>query len=414
MNFRRLIGLISIALLTLSLRAFPQSADSKQSEVAPQEHAPRQGLTIPFELYDDLIFVPVRINSSGPRSFLLDTGASTSFLNETLADSLGLGPKRQHKAKIGTGEASTRLGFAKGVALSLPGLDLPAQTVAVVPLSEIESVLGRGVDGIVGADLFKRYVVTIDYIARTVTLDDPKTFTYHGKGEAIPLRLSGNRPFFKASVTPVSGTPIEAEIIIDTGDDSTLAFHTPFVEKHNLRASNQKMVMHVSHGVSGESRTWRGRVNSFQVGRFVIDHPTVTFSEATKGSEADRSYDGVLGGEILRRFSVTLDYSRHQMILETNASFTDPYESDMSGVELAARGKDFKTIIVQSVRDGSPAVEAGIKQDDIIETVDNKAAGELGLEQIERMFRQDGSQYMLGVRRGKDFVQVTIKVRRLI
>jgi hypothetical protein len=360
-----------------------------------------------------MVLVPVRVNGSGPHSFLLDTGASASFLNQTLADTLGVQTRGQHDAKVGAGESSTKLGFAKGVALSLPGVELPAQTVAVIPLAGIESAIGHKVAGIVGADLFKRYVVTIDYGARVVTLDDPKTFAYRGTSEAIAIRLSGSRPFFKATVTPAGGAPIAAEFIIDSGDDSTLTFHTPFVETHNLRGAGQKLVAHVSTGLSGESRNWRGRIGSFEVGRFVIDRPVATFSEARKGSEADGSYDGVLGGEILRRFRVTVDYSRHQMILEPNSAFADPYDFDMSGAVLAAGGPEFKTIAVESVSGGSAAAEAGLMPGDTIEGVDASRAETLGLDGIRQMFRQDGSRHSLAVRRGTQLVDLTLTIHRL-
>jgi hypothetical protein len=369
--------------------------------------------TIPFELCDNMVLVPVRVNGSGPYSFLLDTGASTSFLNQTLADTLGVGTRGQHDTKVGAGESSTKLGFAKDVVFSLPGVDLPAQNVAVVPLAGIEAAIGHKVGGIVGADLFKRYVVTIDYAGRIVTLEDPKTFAYSGKSEGIAIRLSGGRAFFKATVTPAGGAPIAAEFILDSGDDSTLTFHTPFVEKHHLRAAGQKLVAHVSTGLSGESRNWRGRISSFACGGFVIDRPVATFSEARRGSEADGSYDGVLGGEILRRFRVTVDYSRRQMILEPNSAFADPYEFDMSGAALAGHGPDFKTIAVERVSGGSAAADAGLMPGDTIEGVDDSSAETLGLDRVRQMFRQDGSQHSLAVRRGTQLVNVTLTIHRL-
>jgi hypothetical protein len=178
------------------------------------------------------------------------TGASVSFLNETLARSWGLEVKHQHESNIGTGEASTRLGFSKDVTFRVSGVDIPAKRVGVVPLADLESTLGRPINGILGADIFKSYVVAIDYAARKVTLEDPKQYTYHGNGELIPLRMSGDRPFVRATVTPVRSDPIEGLFVIDTGDDSTLGLHPPFVEKYKLRSSNQKMIPHLSHGMS--------------------------------------------------------------------------------------------------------------------------------------------------------------------
>jgi hypothetical protein len=83
----------------------PGSAQ-QNSTAAEQTHA------IPFELYKNLIFIQVRVNGSGPYSFLLDTGANASFLNVSLADSLGIENKHQKESNIGTGESSTHLGFA--------------------------------------------------------------------------------------------------------------------------------------------------------------------------------------------------------------------------------------------------------------------------------------------------------------
>jgi hypothetical protein len=380
-----------------------------------QDHAPAQrGQAIAFELYDNFVFIQVRVNGSEPRSFLLDTGANASFLNEALANSLRIAVEHQHESNIGTGEASTRLGFSKNVTLSLSGVDVPAKRVAVAPLADLESTVGRPIDGILGTDLFRRYVVTIDYAARNIILEDPKLYAFHGNGELIPLRLSGGRPFVKATVIPVGSDPIEGLFVVDTGDDSTLGLHTPFVEKYKLRSLNQNMIPHLSRGMSGDSRNWRGRVARFQLGKFTIDHPVATFAEAAKGSDADRSYDGVLGGEILRRFKVTIDYSRRQMILEPNAAFAEAYDFDMSGVSLSAQGQDFKTIRVRHVQSDSPASEAGLKEGDIIETIDDKPAADFGLQQLGLMFKKDGQEYLVGVKRGDALIRLKMKVRRLI
>jgi C-terminal processing protease CtpA/Prc len=86
----------------------------------------------------------------------------------------------------------------------------------------------------------------------------------------------------------------------------------------------------------------------------------------------------------------------------------------MSGARLAALGPDFRTIMVESVTEGSAASESGLAPGDRIETVDDKTARDLSLQQIKQMFKQDGSQYLLGVRRGKDLIRLTIKIQRLI
>ena len=404
-----LLGTMGLLFGPFSKVTMPHGPEELPQKLASVQHSH----IIPFELYKNFVFIPVNINGSKPYHFVLDTGANVSFLNETLANGLNIEIKHHHESSIGTGETSTRLGFAKGVLLGLDGIDVPASRVAVVPLADIESSVGRQIDGILGADLFKRWVVTIDYAARTVTLDDPHDYAYHGNGDLIPLRMSGDRAFIKAIVTPVGSDSMEGQFVIDTGDHLALGLHTPFVEKYKLR-STQKMIPHLSQGLSGESRNWWGRIVRFQLGKLAIDSPITTFAEATKGSDADRSYDGVLGGEILRRFKVTLDYSRHQMILEPNTAFAETYDFDMSGLSLAAQGANFATIKVRHVQDDSPASEAGLKEGDILETIDSRPAAGLGLQQIGEIFKKDGQEYLLGVKHNDSLVHLILRTRRLI
>ena len=67
------------------------------------------------------------------------------------------------------------------------------------------------------------------------------------------------------------------------------------------------------------------------MGRFVIDNPPVGLSLDTEGSGASEENDGLIGGEVFRRFKVILDYSRKRMILEPNKSFNDPYNVESGG-----------------------------------------------------------------------------------
>lgn len=65
--------------LWVFLAAFSQTAGSNPQSVPREPTAAR--VPVPFELYDTFVFLQVRVNGSEPRSFLLDTGASTSLLS---------------------------------------------------------------------------------------------------------------------------------------------------------------------------------------------------------------------------------------------------------------------------------------------------------------------------------------------
>jgi carboxyl-terminal processing protease len=86
----------------------------------------------------------------------------------------------------------------------------------------------------------------------------------------------------------------------------------------------------------------------------------------------------------------------------------------MSGATLLASGPDLRSIVVLSVMDGSAASEAGIKPNDVLETIDGKAATGVTLQQIKQMFMRDGATYSLQIRRAGELVPLTLQLRRKI
>ncbi|HYL99572.1 MAG TPA: retropepsin-like aspartic protease, partial [Blastocatellia bacterium] len=229
--------------LSLASGAISNTLEAGQASKSPSEIE-----SVHFELYGNHIYLPVRVNGSAPLTFMLDTGASISFLTERAARALSLKIETQSERNIGTGEGRIDFGFAKGIMLQIGRVDLLAKQVAVIPSEGLESALGRRIDGILGCELFKRYVVEIDYQGRTVKLYEPSSQLYSGPGDAIPLRLRGNRPFISARAVFSGGSPIDALLVVDIGDSSALSFHTPFVKKHGLPAPGAKAIPNFTLG----------------------------------------------------------------------------------------------------------------------------------------------------------------------
>src|SRR5262249_10608940 len=123
---------------------------------------------------------------------------------------------------------------------------------------------------------------------------------------------------------------------------------------------------------------------------------------------------GHIGGRCLRRFRVVLDYSRKRMILERNKYFREPEEFDMSGAKLVAEGETLNQIRVVGVREKSAAAEAGLRPDDLILRIDGQRADELTLSKIKELFRRDGGNYSLVVKRGEQELRIKLTLRRLI
>ena len=390
-------------------------SDRATSVVSGPGAADKSARVIPFELYDNHIYLPVRVNGSEPLKFVLDTGAAVSLINERRAKQLSI--KMSDTGEVINPDNEkwrAKLHLTQDVSFNMAGAETFAKQVAVVSFDPLESILGRRFDGLLGFELLNRYVVEIDYVAKTITLHDPKSFRFSGNGEAVPLRLVDKLPVIRAGIKLAGRDTIEGEFEIDTGMRTAVALHTPFVNRHKMLSTGQKVFPSIGISASGESEMAVGRIQRIQIGRYAIESPIAEYSQATRGPLARDTYAGIIGGEILRRFKVILDYSRNRMILEPNSHIGDPSEHDMSGAFLVAEGENLKTIKVHRVFENSPASQAGLRQGDIITAIDGRAASELTLDQIGQLFKREGRKYLLRIKRGKHLLRIRVKMARLI
>ncbi|MDT7781072.1 MAG: hypothetical protein QOC99_3584 [Acidobacteriota bacterium] len=373
----------------------------------------QSALRIPFELYANVILLQARVNNSQPLWFILDTGASGTLINTSRVKGLSL--KYLATAKM-TGMGGIAKGeYLGGANFRLPGVEVFDRKIVSISIDPMLSRVGRVVDGVIGYDFFKEFVVEIDYVAKTINLYDPRAYTYKGTGEVIPFRLRGGTPFTRVKLELAGRDAIEGEFEIDTGSDGALSINGPFAEAHKLLKSiAHKSATLTGAGAGGESPYISARLGSMQVGRFRFENPVVSLSQDTKGAGASTVSAGQLGTEIFRRFRVILDYSRAQMILEPNPSFSEPFETDMSGLDLVAEGSDLRTFTVNAVEANSPAAEAHLREEDVLVAIDGRPAADFNLDQLTSLFTHEGKEYELTVRRGQEILKVKMKLRRLI
>src|SRR5262249_31441978 len=152
------IGVIG---LLVSLGAWPATA--------------AQSRRISAELNNNLIYLPVSVNGSAPLWFILDSGADNFVVDARSAVSLGLKPTRSVTVN-GFGEQKVSASIANHVSLRIGGEEFHDKVVVVYPFDQLESVVGRRIDGVIGSDVFRRFVVEIDYENHDVTLFDPRIY----------------------------------------------------------------------------------------------------------------------------------------------------------------------------------------------------------------------------------------------
>lgn len=365
---------------------------------------------IPFELNGNVLFLPVRVNGSAPLSFVLDTGAHGSLVNSTVAEALRL-PKGRASTSHGAGgpAASTHI---TGVTLDVGGARLEDLTVAATPLGALENNTGRAMDGILGSNLFRRYVVEIDYETNRITLYEPAGFDAGGRGKSVPLRFEDEHPYVRAKLTLPGQSAIEGEFVVDLGSNLPLILLPSFIEEKKLRGSLPTTLETFGRGVGGEVGLPMGRSTRLELGGFALDAPVTAFPRS--GTFGRTGKAGNIGSAVLRRFRVTFDYSRKRMILEPNLRFGEPFEFDMSGLQLVTESPGFDVVRVNRVLPNSPAAEAGIRQADEILSIAGRPSTGMRLAELREMLRQPNRQYSLELKRGSETLSVELTTRRLL
>lgn len=365
-------------------------------------------VTLPLRLINGHIYISGKVNGRGPFSFLLDTGWGTSSITPEVASGLGLKVQGAQKT-IGAGEGTAEARFTRVRKLQFGGVQLLNQALIVSSAFDgktRDAVSNFG--GLVGYELFKRFVVRHDFERETLTLTLPSHFVYRGGGTIVPFKLSNTIPLVRAEVDGVPG-----EFIVDSGFPGSVILYSNFVTKNDLTAKyNPKFEIITGWGIGGPVRTGVARVRIFRLDGVTVPDLVLTLSLLKKGTLANPYLAGAIGSEILRRFTVTFDYSRRKMMFEKNVNYDSPEVFDRSGMYLS-KGPDWFEVL--DVVTGGPADEAGIKVGDRIVSLDGKKSSRVSLPEVRLKFKEPvKTRINLIMMRDKSTREVVLVLRDLV
>ncbi len=362
--------------------------------------------TIPFRLVNNHIYLQVRVNGR-PLELLFDTGGM-NVITPTVARELGLPVEGNLQAR-GVGEKSVDAGLTTIERMDVGGAFLTKQRFVVIPLESFSDVEGVPITGIVGYEIFKRFVVVTDYENSRVTLIEPEGFAYSGTGTRVEMKLNERMPEVEGTIDGVPG-----RFTLDTGARNTLTLSTPFVERNNLIARYRPQVSAVTGwGVGGPSRGWLVRAKTFTLGGTAVEAPVVELSQQKGGAHADTYVAGNVGAGILKKFNIVWDYSRHQLFFEKNKNHGERDVHDRAGFWANA---DRDAFLVIDVTPGGPAAQAGLKAGDRILVVNGKRAlGGVSLPDLRLLKKAPPStNLLLEVQRGSERLTINILLKDLV
>jgi PDZ domain len=346
---------------------------------------------IAAQFVENLVFLSARINGSAPSLFQLNTVAATS----------SIAPDRAAEIE--------RVNVPNPV-LNLTGLDFPFASLAVEPKPEFGPRVGMGYQGTLGRDFLSPLVVQIDSLRETVRAYAPASYKYSGKGLVFPLSQTNGIPVISLRFALERGKEVNANFIVDTALDASVAFNDKYLAAHKMNDDRGKTIPAIDP-LSGAPTAALGRMRTLMFAKDIAGDVLTVFSDQAF-PDAGTPVAGAIGSGMLRRFIVTFDFPHHQLILEPNSHFPEPDQEDKSGLLVVAKGTNYKTFEVVNVQPNSPAALAGIKKGDIIAGIDTDPAADLSLLTVRNLFCQVGHKYKITIQRGDQTQEITLQMHR--
>jgi len=333
---------------------------------------------IPFSYQNGFVVLKVYLQGFYPLKFIYDTGAETTIITDPrIAELLDL--RYTRKFEIMGSDMSTPLNtyLIKDVGISFHEGAAPSQDVIVFDRDHfnLEEFVGDNVLGVLGADVFRNYIVTIDYKQEKLILQAKNSFKPSDKYFALPIKLEKGKPHIIADLSVGGMDTLSTKLLMDSGAAITMLLDAD--EERNLQLPAN------------------------------ID--------TVKVNQVDRK-DGIIGNEVLKNFKCVYDFPNRMLYMKPYfKNYNKKVGFDRSGMGLIMVGKKFQQIMISAVFENSPAEESGFQKGDVIKSVNGIPASILSYQGIVNMFKKKkDKKYRVKINRQGTVMRLEISLRDLI
>ena len=208
----------NILFLVVLVSAFTTSSFGQGLDMIIRQNAKK--VDIPFEYENNFIIINLIFNDAFPLKFIFDTGAEHTILTKReITDLLQVNYQRSFTIFGADMQTELTAYLAQGVRLQLGNLYARNRTILVLDEDyfKFEEFTGIDVQGILGADFFRRFIVRINYRKRVITLYDPVHFKEPTeKFTKIPIEVHRHKPYVRATTKLTNQSPIDVKLLIDS------------------------------------------------------------------------------------------------------------------------------------------------------------------------------------------------------
>lgn len=359
---------------------------------------------IPFYSSNSLIIVPLSINGNEKINFLIDTGVRSNILfSKKLGDALGLDYTRRLNIIGADGTTGIWAQVSPVNTLDLGPVQGQLQSLLVLEedFFELESVIGVPVYGIIGHDFFKYNPVKINYDEGFLEFYQSDKLKWRPPlFKKLTLSVEDSKAYVQAKVKQKDGSRLDAKLLIDTGANHGLLLNRE--TSTDIILPELFIESELGQSLGGVLYGFMGRVEALNFKSLSLKKVLTSFPEENNFSEVIKATGrkGSLGSEVLGRMRIILDYPRERMLVKRGETFYQPFEFDMSGMNIKKTPTDEIRIYVSDVRPGSAAYKVGILPFDEILSINKVPVFLWELPDVFKLMRsEEGREIVLEMRR---------------
>ncbi|WP_046743790.1 aspartyl protease family protein [Kordia zhangzhouensis] len=369
-----------------------------------------QQAQIPF-VHDGLMYVKVKVNEYPEElNFVFDTGASTTVIDTKIAEKIGVKSNYQQPTEGAAGTEMYDIALFQKV--QVENITLSETHIVLIDLERLSKKGNLPIDGIIGADIMKRFITQLDFDKKVIELyNDINEVAGVEKYTETPIVMDySSIPQVQLEFTLNTKEKFSGNFLFDSGANFTFLLNTPFVNKQKIASKIGTTIENRAESLTTSSSFKIGKVANVRFGNYQFGEMPMNLSNSEAGVMASEEYTGILGIKIISRFNTILDYKNQKIYMQPNTTFGELFEFPTSGIALE---KNAETINISNVVETSEAYQKGVRVGDELLQINQVEAR--NIKECRKLLKQEDKAVELTIKDQQGNIKrITIILKRLI
>lgn len=297
---------------------------------------------VPFIYSNNQVLVKAKVNGVKDLLFLLDTGATQTILDSQRARELALvNPNASKNISITTGSGFIKMHSVQLESLQLGEIKLEQVAIATAKLQSLSAISDMEPAGLLGANILKRFFVTIDYDRQVVRFSDPDNVSIPEHAIVLETKPSLGMGGLAVEGTIDGGSKLT--FLIDTGAAFNHVSRPLIADVLKDKKKADILPIGVIKGLDGTPVSTGAIIfDTLNIGSNQFPKTVFSISTAEAATNPGLISGGkiaILGNPFFSRYKLSIDYRNQRIFLERSPEkeIEDAYEEKIEDVMAAYR-----------------------------------------------------------------------------